>query len=153
MGWRVLDNATTYLVRGGDTLSLSGISYDTALVTQQHNAQLPDYNWGATYADVDKRHYNITLAHIPQLWESIVATGYGDLVLSGHVHSMQIKLHLFGHDFSPASLVYKHWSGRYQHDDRTLYVNDGIGYVGFPFRWGAYPEITLFTLQSIQPCM
>ena len=45
--------------------------------------------------------------------------------------------------------MYDRWSGRY--DDAAgnkLYINDGIGYVGFPMRLGADPEITLFTLKK-----
>ena len=30
--------------------------------------------------------------------------------------------------------------------DRALYVNIGIGYVGLPFRFGAWPEITVLKL-------
>ena len=43
--------------------------------------------------------------------------------------------------------MYRHWSGPYEKQGRTLYVNDGIGYVGFPMRIGANPEITLFELR------
>ena len=93
--------------------------------------------------------FNLTVSHLPQLWPNITALGRGNLTLAGHVHSMQIKGHLFGRAFSPAQLMYDRWSGRY--DDaagNTLYINDGIGYVGFPMRLGAAPEITLFTLKK-----
>lgn len=138
MGWRVLDNETVYLRRGDDSIALSGISYDRTL---------PGYDFGTTYRDVPQDLYNITAAHIPQLWEQILDAGYGDLTLSGHVHSMQCKIRLFGRAFSPAQLMYRHWSGPYEKQGRTLYVNDGIGYVGFPMRIGANPEITLFELR------
>lgn len=147
MGWRMLDNETVYLRRGDDSIALSGVSYDRALVHHRHDRTLPEYDFGETYLDVPKTLYNITAAHIPQLWEQIRAAGYGDLTLSGHVHSMQCKIRLFGYAFSPARLLYRHWSGRYEEQGRTLYVNDGIGYVGFPMRIGANPEITLFELR------
>ena len=38
--------------------------------------------------------FNITLSHLPQLWEPITALGRGDLTLSGHVHAMQMALNL-----------------------------------------------------------
>ena len=147
MGWRVLDNETVYLRRGDDSISLSGISYDRSLARQRHDRTLPGYDFGTTYRDVPQELYNITAAHIPQLWEQILDAGYGDLTLSGHVHSMQCKIRLFGRAFSPAQLMYRHWSGPYEKQGRTLYVNDGIGYVGFPMRIGANPEITLFELR------
>lgn len=88
--------------------------------------------------------------HIPQLWGQIADAGYGDLTLAGHVHSMQMKLRLFGRAFSPAQLLYTRWSGRYDEGGRTLYINDGTGYVVFPMRLGAYPEITLITLRRCE---
>lgn len=147
MGWRVLDNETVYLRRGDDSIALSGISYDRMLARQRHDRTLPGYDIGPTYRGVPKTLYNITAAHIPQLWERICDAGYGDLTLSGHVHSMQCKIRLLGRAFSPAQLLYRHWSGRYEEQGRTLYVNDGSGYVGFPMRIGAKPEITLFELR------
>ena len=50
-------------------------------------------------------------------------------------------------DLSPAQLIYTRWSGRYDEKGRTLYINDGTGYVAFPMRLGAWPEITLITLK------
>lgn len=95
--------------------------------------------------------FNITLAHVPQLWEQITTAGYGDLTLSGHVHAMQLKIRFSGRGWSPASWLYEHWSGRYDNDDgRTLYINDGTGYVGYPMRLGARPEITLLTLKQCE---
>ena len=38
-------------------------------------------------------------------------------------------------------------SGRYDTGRHTLYVNDGTGYVAYPMRLGAWPEVTLFTLK------
>ena len=73
--------------------------------------------------------------------------GYGDLTLAGHVHSMQLKIRPWGRGWSPAKWIYKHWSGRYDTGRHTLYVNDGTGYVAYPMRLGAWPEVTLFTLK------
>jgi len=119
MGWRVLDNETVYLRRGDDSIALSGISYDRSLARQRHDRTLPGYDFGTTYRDVPQELYNITAAHIPQLWEQILDAGYGDLTLSGHVHSMQCKIRLFGRAFSPAQLMYRHWSGPYEKQGRT----------------------------------
>ncbi|MDE5622271.1 MAG: metallophosphoesterase, partial [Alistipes sp.] len=148
MGWRVLADTPVYLVRGGDSLSLSGISFAPALRKQRHDATLPPAPLDIVYRDVPPSLYNITAVHLPQLWDQIVEAGYGDLTLSGHVHAMQAKLHLFGRSFSPAQLLYTNWSGRYDDGPHTLYINDGTGYVGYPMRLGAWPEITLITLRT-----
>lgn len=147
MGWRLPDNATEYLVRAGDTITLTGVSFDPALSKARHDRRIP-MEIETAFAGVPTSYYNITLSHLPQLWERIRDLGYGDLTLSGHVHAMQMKLNLGRWSFSPARLMYRRWSGRY--DDElggTLYINDGIGYVGWPMRLGAYPEITVITLK------
>lgn len=41
MGWRVLDDETVYLRRGGDSIALTGLSFDPALSEQRHDRHLP----------------------------------------------------------------------------------------------------------------
>ena len=56
---------------------------------------------------------------------------------------MQMK---FG-SLSPARFMYKEWSGLYEREKGKLYINDGIGCVGYLARFGsACPEITLIEL-------
>lgn len=150
MGWRVLDDETVYLHRGGDSISLSGISYDPQIRKRRHDRQIEATNLDTVYRNIPDSLYNLTVVHLPQLWDQITAAGYGDLTLAGHVHSMQMKINLFGWKWSPAAWTYDRWSGRYDDDGRTLYINDGTGYVAFPMRLGAYPEITLFTLRRCE---
>lgn len=140
MGWNVLEDTTIYLRRGGDSISLTGLSFDPALRHKRHDPDLPPADLSGAYRGVPDSLYNITAVHIPQLWGQIADAGYGDLTLAGHVHSMQIKLRLFGRAFSPAQLLYTRWSGRYDEGGRTLYINDGTGYVVFPMRLGAIPK-------------
>ncbi len=150
MGWNVLEDTTVYLRRGGDSISLTGLSFDPALRHMRHDPDLPPADLSGAYRGVPDSLYNITAVHIPQLWGQIADAGYGDLTLAGHVHSMQMKLRLLGRAFSPAQLLYTRWSGRYDEGGRTLYINDGTGYVVFPMRLGAYPEITLITLRRCE---
>jgi predicted MPP superfamily phosphohydrolase len=55
---------------------------------------------------------------------------------------MQMKIA----SFSPAMFMYDEWSGLYEKGNRRLYVNDGIGCVGYLARFGARPEITVIEL-------
>ena len=55
---------------------------------------------------------------------------------------------LFGLKLSPAAFLYDEWSGLYENEKGKLYINDGIGTVGFFARFGAKPEITLITLKK-----
>ena len=47
--------------------------------------------------------------------------------------------------------VYKQWAGLYQTEDQFLYVNRGLGFLGYPGRVGILPEITLLELTSKTP--
>lgn len=149
-GWHVLEDTTVYLVRGRDSISLSGISFDPALRKKRHDSELPPARLDVVYHAVPDSLFNITAVHLPQLWSQIVDFGYGDLTLAGHVHSMQMKVRAFGGVYSPAHFLYERWSGRYDDGDRTLYINDGTGYVVYPMRLGAWPEITLITLRRCE---
>ena len=146
----MLEDTTAYLRRVTDSISLTGISFDPALRERRHDRHLPADKLPAIYAGVPDSLYNITLIHIPQLWEQITALGYGDLTLSGHVHSMQMKIRPWGRGWSPAVWLYERWSGRYDNGRHTLYINDGTGYVAYPMRLGAWPEVTLFTLKRCE---
>jgi hypothetical protein len=96
----------------------------------------------------------ILLSHDPTHFEHEVSKNYPeiDLTLSGHTHGFQFGVDLKRFKWSFAQYVYKYWAGLYQveHFNKTqyLYVNRGLGTIGYPGRVGVLPEITLFTLES-----
>lgn len=148
MGWRVLQDETVYLRRGGDSIAVTGIDFRREYQEVRHAASIPAMEVASVYEPLPRDIYDITLVHMPQAWDKILETAHGDLTLAGHVHSMQMKLHAGARGISPARLLYRRWSGLYTERGRHLYINDGIGYVGFPMRLGAYPEITLFEIRT-----
>ncbi len=87
------------------------------------------------------------LAHEPDFADKSAATGRFDLQISGHSHGGQIVAPLIGPPRLPP-MGRKYYAGRYQIGDMVLYTNRGLGMVGLPFRFGARPEITVFTLHS-----
>ena len=105
MGWCVLEDTTVYLRRGGDSISLTGISFDPALRERRHDRHLPADNLPEIYAGVPESAYNITLVHLPQLWELVTAAGHGDLTLSGHVHSIQFNIRPRGRGWTHAQRI------------------------------------------------
>ena len=148
MGWRVVNDETECIVRGGDTITLTGIGFSRELLEHRHSADVADtLDLSHIYESVPNNKFNITVSHMPQLWRKVSALGYGDLVLSGHVHAMQMKGCIGDYEFSPAQLMYNEWSGLYNEITSQLYITDGIGSVGFHLRIGAPPEITLLTLR------
>jgi predicted MPP superfamily phosphohydrolase len=70
-----------------------------------------------------------------------------DLTLSGHTHGMQFGIEIPGFiKWSPVKYIYKHWAGLYKQDNQYLYVNRGLGFLGYPGRLGIWPEITVIEL-------
>ncbi len=143
MGWKMLNNASQYIQRGGDSIAIIGVE-----------------NWGEPpfpqYGDLQKAYptltdetFKILLTHNPVHWDAeIIPSTNIDLSLSGHTHAMQIKLGFGRFCISPSSWKYKRWSGLYNNEKQYLYVNDGIGYVFLPMRIGATPEITVIDIKK-----
>ena len=149
MGWLVSNDETMLLARGNDTITLTGIGFSRELLEHRHSADVADsLDLRPIYEGVPSTKFNVTVSHMPQLWRKVAELGYGDLVLSGHVHAMQAKGRIGECEFSPAQLMYKEWSGLYKEQSSHLYITDGVGSVGFHMRIGAPPEITLLTLRS-----
>lgn len=147
MGWCVLRDSSLFVVRGTDTLSVTGVNYPDELHHWSHERVNGDFDPSAAYWGVSPQTYNITVSHAPQVWDRIRAAGRGDLTLSGHVHSMQMKVRVGRWRWSPAAWMYDRWSGRYDEEGRTLYITDGIGCALLPMRIGARPEITVLELK------
>ena len=138
MGWHLLNNEHVILHHRGDSIALIGVENDGEPPFSQH-ADLAKATQGT------EGLFSILLSHNPTHWRrQVLPESDIDLMLSGHTHAMQMSL--FGH--SLASLKYPEWSGMYHEGHRALYVNIGIGYVGLPFRFGAWPEITVLTLKK-----
>lgn len=149
LGWKLLRNETEYISNGRDSIAITGVDfpYDPSL-NSNHVTSVTEVDLEAVYAAVPDSIFNITIAHTPNMWNGIRKIGKADLTVSGHVHSMQIKLQLGGFKWSPAQWVYEHWSGAYMEDGQALYVNDGLGYVMYPMRIGTKPEITGFVFRN-----
>jgi len=90
----------------------------------------------------------ILLSHDPTHWDAEVLKHkqHIDLTLSGHTHGFQVGIETPFFRWSPAQYLYKHWAGLYVQEEQYLYVNRGIGAIGFPGRIGIRPEITLIEL-------
>lgn len=144
-GWCVLRDSTVYIHRGNDSIAVTGIDYNEKLLEYKHSMDaIKGVDLNNIYSNVPDSVFNITISHLPQLWHAICDAGYSDLTLSGHIHAMQIKIC----SFSPAQLMYDEWSGLYKRDKGYLYINDGIGCVGYLARIGVRPEITVIELKS-----
>lgn len=115
-------------------------------------------NWGhrpfPQYANLDDAMkgiptnlFKILLTHDPAHWDArVVPKTDIPLTLAGHTHGGQLGIKMAGIEFSPIYLVQKRWGGLYESDNQYLYVNRGLGSIGFLGRIEMNPEITLLTL-------
>ena len=126
--------------------STMGPGFSEVLQEKRHSSNLPEIGIERAYNGLSSNTFNITISHIPQLWDNITELGMADLTLSGHVHAMQIKLPIGKRGISPSQIMHKRWSGLYEERGRWLYINDGIGCAMWPMRIGVRPEITVIEL-------
>jgi predicted MPP superfamily phosphohydrolase len=150
LGWKLLRNENSFLIRETDSIAVIGVE-----------------NWGSTkrfqrYADMKKAlqgvenvKVQLLLSHDPSHWDKVISKDYKniDVTFSGHTHGFQFGIEAFGIKWSPAQYLYKEWGGLYispvqGSHPQYLYVNRGLGSIGYPGRVGIFPEITLIILHS-----
>lgn len=94
--------------------------------------------------------FKILLSHDPSHWDAeVIEKTDIAITLSGHTHGMQAGINFMGKQWSPIKYKYKRWAGLYKHNEQYLYVNKGLGWLGFPGRLGMRPEITLLHLKRL----
>jgi len=145
LGWDLLLNENRIITRNGQSIAIAGCE-----------------NWGSfarfpKYGDLDKTTKNlenipftILLSHDPSHWDAQVLshTPKLDLMLAGHTHGMQFGIDTKWFKWSPVQYFYKEWAGLYRQGSQYLYVNRGLGFLGYPGRAGIRPEITVIELKS-----
>ncbi len=126
------------------------------IIETNHNkiALIGVENWGSPpfkqYGDLlmalkktEDVPFKILLSHDPTHWsEEVIDKTNIALTFSGHTHGMQMGFHYKKMSWSPIKYKYKHWAGLYKHNNQYLYVNRGLGWLGFPGRIGMRPEIS-----------
>ncbi|MED0772846.1 metallophosphoesterase [Bacillus siamensis] len=106
----------------------------------------PDYE--GTLSRLSEDAFSILLVHEPDA--ALKIGGHPvNLQLSGHTHGGQVQLPFFGPLITPP-YGKTYTDGMYTLHDTTVYVNRGLGTTRLPYRFLARPEITLFTLKTVQ---
>ena len=141
MNFELLLNENRIIEKNGKKLAIIGIE-----------------NWGGSfskYGDLAKASkgtedadIKLLMSHDPSHWDLEVRKKYPDIhvMFAGHTHGMQLGIEAYGIKFSPVQWKYKQWAGLYREGNQQLYVNRGLGFIGYPGRVGIYPEITVFEL-------
>lgn len=136
LGWHQLMNEHHVVSHGMSSIAVIGVE----------NPGQPPFtnrsNLKKAMKGVDPDMFKILLSHDPHHWRREVVGKKIQLTLAGHTHAGQLKIG----KWTPARLAFKEWGGAYRIGEQVLYVSSGIG-GSFPFRLGAWPELTVVTLK------
>ena len=146
LGWDLLINEHRLLDINGEKLAIIGVENYSTSPRFPTFGDLPKAHQGTESAKV-----KLLLSHDPSHWEDQVVPDFKDIdiTFSGHTHGMQFGVEIPGWvKWSPIKYLYKQWAGLYQLEDQYLYVNRGLGFIGYPGRVGILPEVTLIELEK-----
>jgi hypothetical protein len=149
IGWKLLNNSHEIITKGDDKMAIVGVENWSAI------SRFPRYgDLSKALMGTEGIPSKVLLSHDPSHWEKIVSQVYPDIdvTFSGHTHGFQFGVELKGFRWSLAQYMYKYWAGLYEvrkpGKSQYLYVNRGLGMVGYPGRVGILPEITEVTLYA-----
>lgn len=143
MGFHLLRNESVLIRNKQDSIALIGVE-------NWGNPPFPRYgDLTKAMTGINQVHTKILLSHDPNHWKEEIKDKISiQLTLSGHTHGMQVGFFLNGLIFSPSALVFTYWGGLYKANNQFLYVNPGLGSLGFPGRVDMPAEITVLILKS-----
>ncbi|MFH1118279.1 MAG: metallophosphoesterase [Bacteroidota bacterium] len=148
IGWKLLRNESELIMVDSASLLIAGVENWSATSRFKKYGDMVTTLNGISFADI-----NILLSHDPTHWDAEVTDTYPqfDLTLSGHTHGMQMGIETSWLKWSPSQYMYKEWAGLYPFytsggEVSYLYINRGLGHIGYPGRVGILPEITLIRL-------
>ncbi|MCB0641956.1 MAG: metallophosphoesterase, partial [Phaeodactylibacter sp.] len=144
LGWDLLVNEHRLIPIRGAQVAVIGVENYSA------KARFPKCgDLSKAYAGCAGLPLQLLLSHDPSHWEEQVLKDYPEIQLtfSGHTHGMQFGVEIPGWiKWSPIQYMYKQWAGLYRQGEQFLYVNRGLGFLGYPGRVGILPEITVLEL-------
>ena len=139
-GFELLMNEAVIVEEADEVLAIIGVENWGAPPFKQYG------NLKLATKEIQHIPFKILLSHDPTHWQEVLQNTDIALTLSGHTHGMQAGFQFRKKQWSPIKFKYKHWAGLYREGAQYLYVNRGLGWLGFPGRIGMRPEITLLEL-------
>ncbi|MBI2968437.1 MAG: metallophosphoesterase, partial [Bacteroidetes bacterium] len=143
LGWKLLLNEHHRIRKGNDEIAVIGVENWSSFL------HFPRFgNLERALEGTDNVPVKILLTHDPTHWSGeVIGKDHNiNLTLSGHTHGMQMGIEVPGFRWSPVQYIYEHWAGLYSNRNRFLYVNRGLGFIGYMGRLGILPEITVFNI-------
>ena len=144
MGWNLLLNETAILEKGNDKIALIGMENWGKAKRFQKLGSVRKAKKGSENMPV-----KLLMSHDPSYWDYHLQnkTEDIDVTFAGHTHGMQFGIDIPRFKWSPSKYFYRQWAGLYSDGKQQLYVNRGVGFLGYPGRLGISPEITVFNLE------
>jgi predicted MPP superfamily phosphohydrolase len=148
LGWQLLRNQNQLLNINGEEVAIIGVENYSAHPRFPKYGDLPK-----SYTGTENSKLRLLLSHDPSHWKDQVTKDFQDVhvTFSGHTHGMQFGVEIPGWiKWSPIKFMYKEWAGLYKNPeaDQYLYVNRGLGFLGYPGRVGILPEITVLEVKK-----
>ena len=143
IGWKLLMNEHVTIKKNDAEIAIIGIE------NWGGNFNFPKYgDLKKAYAGAENYPVKLLLSHDPSHWNLEVIEKFKniDITFSGHTHGAQFGIEIPGFRWSPSQYAYKQWAGLYNQQNQYLYVNRGVGFLGYPGRIGISPEITVMEL-------
>ena len=103
-----------------------------------------DNNFDEAFHGINSNNYTIVVGHYPDLFEDIIDYDF-DYMLAGHSHGGQIYIPLINYFFRKQGCQ-KYYHGKYQEDNKTLDITNGVGRTDNNARFLADAEIVLYRL-------
>ena len=105
-----------------------------------------DNNFDEAFHGINSNNYTLVVGHYPDFFEDIIDYDF-DYMLAGHSHGGQIYIPLINYFFRKQGCQ-KYYHGKYQEDNKTLDITNGIGRTDNNARFLADAEIVLYRLDS-----
>ncbi len=139
MGITVLVNESIIIRKGMDTIQITGLDDVNSFYTSMASQTLQD----------NLSHFKILLVHSNEIAINASSAGFS-LYLCGHCHGGQICFPNGVPIITQSNMPKKYFSGLWKIGQMIGYTSNGIGVVSLPYRFFSFPEITIFTLETIK---
>jgi hypothetical protein len=147
IGWKLLLNENIILEKNDQKIAIIGVE------NWGHKLHFPKYgNIETALKGTENIAVKLLLSHDPSHWDYEISQKHKeiDITFAGHTHGFQfgIEIPALNLKWSPSQYIYPHWAGLYNKENQYLYVNRGMGFLGYYGRVGIQPEITVVELQT-----
>ncbi len=124
------DTNTTININNNNSINIVGI----------------DNNFVEAFHGINTNNYTIVVGHKPDLFKDVIDYDF-DYMLAGHSHGGQIYIPLINYFFRKEGCQ-KYYRGKYQKDNKTLDITNGVGRTDSNARFLADAEIVFYRLES-----